>query len=224
MFVYNVGDVPQLGGFFTAWSGVHIPILGGSNDDLEDYLGFERGRLGRGFTVLFLQEMPEVGSVALAGTTLQSGGRVGLPSATEAADRKRIRVFDELRDRKHAEWDARSHLGPNIVEKGKAWSDFDALCNALEKIELKGVHRATKIVPATGHDPSKSPEEQYPPGKGVNQLVLTKPVSWKAAINIHGNGDWELPTGWPPVDREFLMHEPTGHTKSRIGTALEEMM
>lgn len=221
MFKYNVGDRDSLGGFFTTFNSLAIPIIGGDNAKLESWLGFHPGRLADGFTVMFLQEMPAVGDVVLAGTTLNSGGRVGPPASTEAEDRMRPFVSAERRAARHAEFD-RYRISPQVIAKGKAWSDFDALSNAVDLIQLRGTDRATKIVPAIDHDTKMPPNEQYPVGGGVTQLVLTQPVIWKAAVNIAGNGDWELPAGWPPVDREFLQKDPS-LIKRRVRVALENM-
>ena len=61
---------------------------------LEVNLRFQPGRLAAGWWILLLKQTLAPSDFRFTGTTLRSGGREGLPAATEAAEQMRPHVHD----------------------------------------------------------------------------------------------------------------------------------
>jgi hypothetical protein len=58
-----------------------------------------------------------------------------------------------------------SGLNPEVLKK-----------NARQQWSLKGPDRLVKVRPEIGHDRGLDPDKQYPPGRGVPQWVVKKPL------------------------------------------------
>jgi hypothetical protein len=129
-----------------------------SPSDLERYLGFQPGRLKEGYAIALLAEPLSITDFEFDGTTLRSGGRLGLPAKTTARDEARVRVHDQI-----------------LAERGKAGYQQLQLA-ALKNVSTRGSSRLAKVVPLTGHDNDKAPDIQYPVGVGADlQWKLLKP-------------------------------------------------
>ena len=71
-------------------------IKPGFEADTEAALGYHRGRLAQGYWIMVLKRLPQPHEFTFDGTTLNSGGRTGLPGQTEAADKLRPKVHDRV--------------------------------------------------------------------------------------------------------------------------------
>lgn len=140
------GDVTKLGA-----NGAKAP------QGVEDMLGFGRGRLSRGYYICLLAEALTPGDFEMSGTTLRSGGKLGLPRATAEEDDRRSRVSSQIR-----------------YEYGD--DGYDGLkMAALNRVTATGADRLVKFVPVTRHAPGLSPADQYPMGGGSLQWTLLPP-------------------------------------------------
>ena len=105
-----------------------------------------------------------------AGTTLRSGGRMGLPADTPAADRQREHAHDLL-----------------MEAYGK--TGYDRVKHAdLQRITPKGHSRLVKVVPFVRHDKHLAPSTQYPPGGAHLQWTLTNTKAFTCAAKVDGAG------------------------------------
>lgn len=151
-------------------------IKPGFETETEAALGFHRGRLAQGYWIMLLKQLPMPGQFAFDGTTLNSGGRLGLPAATEAADRLRPRVHDQL-----------------FARRGAAgYGDLQS--RALAGARIQGEQRIAKILPGTRHDAAMAPAQQYPAGGGGLQWVITAPgLPFLAAAEVRADGTAAIP-------------------------------
>jgi len=144
----------------------------------EANVGFHAGRLSNGFKLLLLKSPPRPQDFEFQGTTLRSGGRYGLPAATDAEDAKRAAVHDGI-----------------LKERGAA--GYEALQkHVLGTSSFTGPDRLVKILPDTRHDSAMSPADQYPAGGGFLQWDLKKPgLPFLYAALFHGDGSVETVQG-----------------------------
>jgi hypothetical protein len=150
-----------------------IDIVSRSPTALEDLVGFRRGRLASGFSILLLKQPLGASDFEFFGYTYMSGGRIGLPSNIPSIDRARPKVDDEVK---------------NAVAGGDLTPDFYA--KFASKIPLQGDERYVKIVSAIGHDSAMPMADQSPASmQGVAQLNLKKdrPKSFLVAAEIRGS-------------------------------------
>jgi hypothetical protein len=123
---------------------------------IEDSLGFRRGRLARGYSLLLLTEPLAVDDFDFAGTTLRSGGREGLPAATPRLDSQRLHISNKMR-----------------LEEGEA--EYVRKKQALlARVELKGANRLAKIRPVEKLEDGYSPAIEFPMGGGGLQWTIRK--------------------------------------------------
>ena len=145
-------------------------LRGKSLGDLEGLLGYRRGRLASGATILFLEALPTPGDIQLAGYTYFSDGAAG-GHKLAPADRDPYRMESLLK----------SELG---------WSDTQLRDYKQKmigsKIVVKGHERLAKLVPATGHTPG----EEYPPGTGVFQVKIVHPLRFRVKASIAPGQKW----------------------------------
>lgn len=148
-----VGTTPNLFGNVTTliWIGARSPAA------VEQSLGYGVGRLSRGYWIALLKEPLAPHEFEFDGTTLRSGGRLGLPLANQAADAARLRVHDQ----------AMQQYGAGGYQQLQQ--------AALRSVQLTGDQRIAKVVPVSGHDPALAPDLQYPPGAGGLQWNIKKP-------------------------------------------------
>jgi hypothetical protein len=151
-------------------------IKPGAEAETEAALGFQRGRLGKGYWVLLLRQLPRPDQFTFDGTTLNSGGRLGLPAATLAADRLRPKMHDQI-----------------LVQRGVAgYADLQA--HALRDAKVLGEHRIAKVRPATLHNDAMAPAVQYPAGGGGLQWSISPPgLPFLAAAEVRPDGTVAIP-------------------------------
>ena len=148
-----VGTNPMLSGNVTTliWIGARSPTA------VEQSLGYSGGRLSQGYWIALLKDQLTSADFEFDGTTLRSGGRMGLPGATDAVDALRSRVHDlALQQRGAGGYQALQHA-------------------ALTSVKLKGDQRIAKVIPAAAHNPAMAPDLQYPPGAGGLQWKILRP-------------------------------------------------
>jgi hypothetical protein len=156
----------QMKGFCT-----HAFLLRGKPlTELEDLLGYRRGRLAAGATILFLEALPTPDDFQLAGYTYFSDGAVQghkLPPA----DRDPYRMESLLK----------AELG---------WSDLQLRAHKQKmigtKLVISGPERIAKLIPATAHTTG----EEYPPGKGIFQVKIVRPLRFRVKASIAPAQKW----------------------------------
>lgn len=134
--------------------------------DVERSLGFGAGRLAQGWAVLVLKDRLTPADFKFSGTTLRSGGRLGLPADTAADDAARPHVADVMR----------AEYGATHVERMQQL--------ALASVTEKGPDRIVKVVPVQDHDSDAAPSAQYPMGGGGLQWTLTAPKTFLVAMTV----------------------------------------
>ncbi|WP_198376215.1 hypothetical protein [Neoroseomonas rubea] len=134
--------------------------------DVERSLGFGAGRLAQGWAVLVLKDRLTPADFKFSGTTLRSGGRLGLPADTAADDAARPHVADVMR----------AEYGATHVERMQQL--------ALASVTEKGPDRIVKVVPVQDHDSDAAPSAQYPMGGGGLQWTLTTPKTFLVAMTV----------------------------------------
>lgn len=154
-----------------------IDVVNRAPEELEDLVGFQRGRLALGFSFLILKEMLTVGDFEFFGYTYMSGGKLGTPSNDPAIEAARPKVQADL---------AQS-LDP--VSMQQITQKF------VDTIQYKGPERYVKIIPTISHDPKLGPADQYPASKlGIKQLNLVKMKWFIDAAKVQGS-IWQLADG-----------------------------
>lgn len=151
-------------------------IKPGFDAETEAALGFHRGRLAQGYWIVLLTQLPRPDQFRFDGTTLNSGGRLGLPAATSAADLQRPRMHDQI-----------------MGQRGAAgYTDLQA--RTLREIRVQGEHRIAKVLPGTRHDALMAPSAQYPAGGGGLQWSITPPgLPFLAAAEVRAAGIVAIP-------------------------------
>ncbi len=145
--------------------------------EIEKNVGYGPGRLSAGYWVLLLVQQLTPEDFEFEGTTLRSGGKVGLPGETNAEDAARFRVHDQI-----------------LSERGQA--GYQALqLSALRSVKIIGPERIAKVLPETGHDDAMSPAKQYPMGGGGLQWRIKKsrPREFLVAMHVDRLGMAETP-------------------------------
>lgn len=145
-------------------------IWPGAEAATEAQLGFEPGRLSLGYSVALVAGALKPSDFQFGGTTMRSGGRLGLPADTTAADRARERVHDSI-----------------MEERGAA--GYAALQDAvLASIPLRGPKRLAKVLPVIRNDKYAPPNVQYPMGGGALQWQLIREVPCLIAVSVSPDG------------------------------------
>ncbi len=159
-----VGETQRLMGDFTrAWH-----LWGMHPEELERRIGYRAGRLRNGWWLMFLTTMPTVDQFQYRGYTYLSGGVVqghlpqnrGGPTAEDRLVAGRVNL-----------------TGSDVQTRG-------AKPKTIEKVfRLSGKDRIAKIRPvAPPHGDPTIPD--YPPGTGVPQWTLVRPLYWVAAAFV----------------------------------------
>ena len=164
----KVGTVERLSGDVTTlnWIGPRPAA------EIERNLGYHAGRLSAGYWVLLLIEPLVPDDFEFGGTTLRSGGRLGLPANTSDEDKARQRVHDQI-----------------VEERGL--KGYEALqLSALRSVKIIGPARIAKVLPDTRNDSSMPSSIQYPMGGGGLQWTIKKsrPRMFLAAMHVDRNG------------------------------------
>lgn len=139
-------------------------------------LGFHAHRLDAGFKILVLKRLPQTSEFQFGGNTLRSGGRYGMPAASQTADATRGRVHDSIE-----------------AERGSSgYADLQK--TVLRDMQTTGPKRLVKVIPNTAHDPNMDPDKQYPIGGGFLQWTLLKPgISFFCAAEVGAGGVAKIP-------------------------------
>lgn len=167
----SVGAKPKLSGDITTLN----VIWPGSEPQIEAQLGFHAGRLANGYAIALVCEPLNPADFRFSGTTLRSGGRMGLPAATAAQDKLRPTVNDAILSERGAE----------------GYQDLQEA--ALRNMQVRGSRRLCKILPTIRHDADMPPNVQYPMGGGGLQWTLTREVECLVAARISPDGTAETP-------------------------------
>ncbi|MEL7091671.1 MAG: hypothetical protein AAFN94_08055 [Pseudomonadota bacterium] len=150
---------------------------------IESNLGYHPGRLAGGFKILLLRTLPTPAQFEFDGTTLRSGGRVGLPADDAAADAARPRVHDQITAERGADGYAKMQ---EII---------------LRDMQVTGPKRLVKIMPETRHDDGMAPSAQYPMGGGFAQYKLKAPgMPFLFAASLDGKGVASIPGDSLPLN------------------------
>ena len=167
---------------------------------LEESLGFGPGRLAAGWKVLLLKQKLQPADFKFSGITLRSGGRLGLPGTTTAADQVRQHVSDVIKN-----------------ERGDA-GYRDLQSKTLPLITEKGPDRIVKVIPVTPHSDSMAPSDQYPMGGGGLQWTLIRPCNFLVAMSVDENGIARLADGYSG----YLGESASYDVRHRIARYLDE--
>lgn len=162
----KVDTVHDMTGFCT-----HAFLLRGKSlTNLEDLLGYRRGRLANGATILFLDRLPVPEDFQLAGYTYFSDGAVQ-GHKLDPADRDPFRMESLLQS-----------------EHGWSHGQIQAYKQKMigTKITIAGHERLAKLLPVT----RPTPGEGYPPGKGIFQVNVVRPLPFRVKANVGPGQLW----------------------------------
>jgi hypothetical protein len=150
------GDVTTLN-----WIGPRPPRM------VEINLGFGYGRLAAGYWIAVLKEPLQPDDFVFGGTTMRSGGRLGLPASNAADDALRPRVHDQIMNERGAQ----GYRG--LQHK------------ALATVPIVGWNRIAKVLPVTAHNAALAPDLQYPTGGGGLQWTIDRAHKKRFLIALH---------------------------------------
>jgi hypothetical protein len=146
----------------------HAFILRGKPlTELESVLGYGRGRLAMGAAILYLEEVPVPEDFRLAGYTYFSDGTVrGHETPSEERGPNRME---------------------SLLKSENGWTDERLRLHKQSmigtKIVISGHERLAKLVP-------QSPGDDYPPGSGVFQVEIVRPLRFRVKANITPGQMW----------------------------------
>ena len=168
----SIGQIIQSAGCVTRLQ----DIIGREPNELEQLIGYHRGRLAQGYYIAVLKERLQPGEFNFAGYTHLSGGKYGLPDPQkrQAVNDARINVHDNLRN--------------NIGQSG-----IDAQQRQITAaIPLTGVERLAKCMPKIMHSDAMEKDPslplQYPRGDGIKQYILTVKKNFLIAAEVDPGG------------------------------------
>lgn len=132
------------------WIGPRAP------PEVERSVGYRPGRLKMGYFIALLRKPLNVDDFDLAGITLRSGGRLGLPEATRRLDEKRPTVKSSILER-----------------------DGEAAYNALKQtamayMTIRGGDRIAKVLPLERLGDNFNPAHEFPMGGGGAQWNIIR--------------------------------------------------
>lgn len=147
----KIGETRKLRGDITT-----LNAIGGPRPpaEIEKMLGYRPGRLRSGYLIALLTEPLQADDFEFAGTTLRSGGRAGLPASSQADDKLRAHVSQEMRE-KYGE------AGYREMKQRNAQS-----------ASLKGPQRLAKVLPLDSVPNDFSPAVEFPMGGGGLQWTI----------------------------------------------------
>lgn len=160
--MFKVGQSVKCKGYVTQLKFV----VGKSSKAMETLIGYKAGRLAGGWALLAMKRLPKASEFEFRGYSYMSGGVIEGHK-------------DENRGGKTAE--VRLRDGNFDLEKLKAKTIADVFA-------VSGSNRLVKVVP---RDPP-SGRKDYPPGSGVPQWELIKPLPFKV-LSVMGpeSRTWE---------------------------------
>ena len=156
----SMGDITTLG----AIGGPRPPA------QIEASLGFRAGRLNGGyFILLLLQQNFQPADFIFGGTTMRSGGRLGLPLDDKDVDKTRTHVTRDM-----------------ILNYGL--DHYDKIQRQrLREVSYRGPNRLVKVLPDERidyDDPTFSPKIQFPMGGGGLQWTLQDKKEFLIALHV----------------------------------------
>ena len=170
------GDFIKCCGFVTKL----IYVINKNATELEDRLGYNRGRLDAGWMLLLLKEPVRPNEFELGGMSYFSGGRIGHPDLGDA----RPTVEDDY---------ARTIGDPGRIKAQQAQEVF----------VTSGVNRIAKVIPIAGRDGRMSDADAFPVGHGIPQwrltadkLFIVAAVLQRGARHLGGGADGPIPAMW----------------------------
>ena len=144
----RLGSRTSMGGYATK----AIFVAGQRPQELEDRIGYHRGRLAQGFLMLVIDDRIVPSEIELVGHSHFSGGRIGHPT---------------LANRVTAEESLRQAFGGGLVARQKQL--------LAQTLNAGGSDTVVKVQPTIRHDPAMPDHKQYPVGTGIPQFnLLTK--------------------------------------------------
>lgn len=154
----EVGDSLSIKGYITQ---LHF-VAKKTGAQLESLLGFKAGRMGLGWAMLHLAKMPKPSDVQFRGYSRMSGGI--------------------------AKGHLKNPLDKRTAEQKLEDDEYDVvkLKEAIIKtvFTISGTKRLVKIIP----NRKPSGNKDYPPGAGIPQWELVKPLKFKVAAVILPDG------------------------------------
>ena len=163
----QVGTVLKVGGNVTTLN----VITPGAEASLERMVGYHPGRLAKGYSILVLTQSITSHHFEFDGTTMRSGGRLGLPAASPGADEARVRVHDTIM----------SERGADGYRAFQEWA-------LSQRSPTSGRERIAKIRPEIRHDDDLPPNVQYPMGGGALQWKLTARCAFLVVAYVFPGG------------------------------------
>lgn len=169
----SLGQTTLQRGFVTRFNAV------GANEPgrLDSLLGYKAGTLSSGYYLCVLTEPLRPNHVLFAAYSYASGGRWGLPKDNPGDD--------QLRPSVHTEMVAGGNLDVERLRK-----QF-----AEDPRNLSGSERIIKIIPFA-QPPGDNPADDYPPGLGIAQWILTERHKFLAALEVDATGIARTAEGW----------------------------
>lgn len=157
----TVGGTANLRGFFTK----ALYVRNQPSREIEKRLGYRAGRLDEGWWLCFLLQMPKGDDFEVRGYSQMSGGVAQGHLASPP-------------DPRNAEQKLAADGVDMVKVKGNLLRDV---------FRLSGPERLAKVIPARG----EFGENDYPPGSGIPQWTLTKPLQFKVAAFMGPREDYQ---------------------------------
>ena len=158
------GEVQQLEGFFTQ----ALYLRKQPAQEVERRLGYRTGRLHQGYWLMFLTRLPTVDEFEYRGYSQMSDG---IPQGHIPGNERNPNAEQSLR------------AGGYNLTGNATQSEGMKQKTLRQTFTLHGAHRLAKVRPvARAHNDPGIPD--YPPGSGIPQWTLTKPLPWLAAAFI----------------------------------------
>lgn len=156
------GQIVELGGNVTTLNW----LMPGAERRTEENVGYRTGRLDGGYVIALLIQHLTKEQFTFQGTTLRSGGKMGLPAATQKQDAKRPGVYQGMLN----------EYGTERVAEMKE--------DALKTTKIVGAKRIAKVLPFTPVPDDYSPAAEYPMGGGGLQWDINNDRKAKFVIAL----------------------------------------
>jgi hypothetical protein len=151
-----------------------LDIIGREPTELEDRIGYHRGRLAKGYFIAVLKDRLAPGEFEFAGYTYFSGGKLGPPNKDAAVNNARTSVQNDLTKEIGS-------AGVTELQRRTAAS-----------IKTIGIERLAKCLPVIWHSEDMETDPrlpiQYPPGSGIMQLKLTVKKTFLVVAEVSAGG------------------------------------
>ena len=165
----TIGQVIQSQGCVTRL----LDVIGREPNELEDIIGYHRGRLAQGYYIAVLKDRLLPGEFEFAGYTHLSGGKIGAPDPQKRPD-TRPGVHQTLA----------GQVGAGGIAKLQQ--------QTVASIPTTGVERLAKVLPKIMHSAAMETDPnlpvQYPVGSGIKQYILTVKKNFLIAAEVAPGG------------------------------------